>query len=109
MKGEFAMNNLRPIGVAEDGLSVILGEDVFRLKDEIGLPLSVCFAEFEKRGMMIDWIGFINAARKSGWWDFQAIEAIEEAFADSQAWADKRTIIMLKIKAYVMAVAHPRL
>lgn len=83
------------------------GAEVFDLKDTHGLPLSVTFAECEKAGAMIDWVGLIEAARQHGWWDFQTYDAITEAFTDSGAWPDKRAEILRRIKVYMVEFPHP--
>ncbi len=79
------------------------GAEIFKMKDTHGLPFSISFEQCENRGLMIDWIGLLNAARKHGWWDFQTIEQIEEGFHDSRAWQDKRDEILNRLKIYIMA------
>ena len=103
------MENLTFVGMTQDKHPVISGWDIFKLKDETGFPFSMAFATCEKEGMVIDWIGLIEAAREAGWWDFQTIEAIQEAFTDSQAYAGSRGEIMKRIMAYMMAHPHPGL
>lgn len=90
-------------------MNIFPGKDVFRLKDEVGLPFAIAFGECVKNDLMIDWVGLLEEARAKGWWDYQTIEAIDEAFADSQAWPDKRGEIMRRIRAYVVLRPHPGL
>lgn len=88
---------------------IFAGADAFRLKDEAGLPLAQTFIECEKRSIMIDWIGLIEAARAAGWWDYQTMEEISVAFTDSGAWPDKRDEIIRRLKVYVVKVPHPKM
>jgi hypothetical protein len=56
---------------------------------------------------MIDWVGFIEAARAAGWWDYQTWDAMQEAFNDSNVWSDLRPGIEQRFKQYVMLKKHP--
>lgn len=97
------------VGLTTDKNPVISGEEIFRLKDELGFPFAMSFMECEKRGVMIDWVGLIEAARQRDWWDFQIYDSLNEAFADSQAWPEKRPEIMELFKSYVMTNKHPNM
>ena len=101
------MNAIETAGVTADGQTVVSGRILFTLKDTHGFPLSASFEECARRGYVIDWCGIIEEARRRGWWDFQVIEEIENAFADSQAFAAQRKIIMDRIKQYVLTFRHP--
>lgn len=95
------------VGFGYGDTPIISGKEIFRMKDEIGIPLSVSFQEIENRGAMIDWVGLIETAREHGWWDYQTYDAINEAFTDSGSWTDKREGIIKRFKAYVVAKPHP--
>lgn len=88
---------------------IVSGKFVFELKDTNGLPLAMTFIECEAQGAMIDWVGFIEAARAHGWWDYQTLDMISEAFTDSGVWADLRTEIEARLKRYVVLKPHPLL
>lgn len=97
------------VGRTEDGTPIISGAEIFRMKDEIGFPFAMSFTECERVGVMIDWVGLIESAREHGWWDHQTYDALNEAFADSQAWPEKRHEIVERFKSYVMLNRHPKM
>lgn len=83
------------------------GAELFRLKDECGFPLAMAFIQCARDNIEIDWIGLIEAARAHGWWDYQTLDMIAEAFSDSGVWGDRRKTIEGKLKTYVVLKRHP--
>lgn len=90
-------------GITTDGHAVISGEAIFRLKDTDGFPLSCSFSECAARGWVVDWVGLVNAARAHGWWDFQTMDAINEAFTDSGAWPEQQAQITSQLQRYILS------
>jgi alanyl-tRNA synthetase len=84
---------------------IISGSFLFHLKDTMGFPLAMSLIECERNDLRIDWCGFVEAARNAGWWDFQTMDVINEAFVDSGVWADHRKAIEDRLKLYMMT--HP--
>lgn len=89
--------------------NVFPGDVLFELKATHGLPLDVAIEQIFNRGIVIDWVGFIEAARKNNWWDFQTYDVILDALRD--ALCDNELIdgIKLRFQMYVMNNPHPKM
>jgi len=84
------------------------GAKLFQLKATHGLPLENAVDTILNRAkIVIDWEGFIDEARKNGWYDFQTIENIENALVDADVLKDTREQIIQRCKHYVMADILP--
>lgn len=59
--------------------------------------------------MVIDWVGFIETARKNSWWDFQTYKLLVHALADAQIAPDKQKGSLDRFKLYVLKNPHPRM
>lgn len=79
------------------------GRRAYYLKATIGLPLSVMLLQCERFGAMIDWPGFVAAARLDGWPDFKTYEHIVEALNDSGVFPDLRSGILQRLRTFIIA------
>jgi alanyl-tRNA synthetase len=95
------MNEKSIAGLTTDGKLVIKGADIFRMGDQDGFPLWAALDQCSQRGMAVDWIGYLEAARKAGWPDFKTLDRIREALSDSMA-TDCQPV-MERLMAYVAA------
>lgn len=84
------------------------GARLFAMKDSRGFPLEFALDRIiNDEGMVVEWPGFIDAARAAGWWDFQTIEVMTHALQDAgvdRAMADG---IVQRAQLYMLSVAHP--
>lgn len=88
--------------------AVICGKWVFNLKATHGLPLEFALDHIiNENGFAIDWVGFINEARRNGWWDFQTVDVITHAMQDAMLPRDMQAGILDRFKLYVLANPHP--
>lgn len=99
-------------GAVEGAVSVAArmfrGARLFGLKDAHGLPLDFALdAIINDRGMVVEWPGFIEAARAAGWWDYQTLAVMEHALQDAGVARDLTAGIVERAKLYVMAHEHP--
>jgi hypothetical protein len=84
------------------------GAKLFQLKATHGLPLENAVDTIINRAkLVIDWEGFIDEARKNGWYDFQTIENIEQALVDADIPKDTREKIIQGCKHYILANILP--
>lgn len=94
--------------VTEDGKKMFRGDVLFELKATHGFPLDFALDRIiSQEGMAVDWVAFIEAARKNKWWDFQTYEAIDHAMVDAMITKDSRKAILDRFKLYVLRVPHP--
>lgn len=83
------------------------GSMIFELKATHGLPLDFVFDEvINKQKLSIDWVGFIEAARRNKWWDFQIYDLIEYSLRDSDVNKELTEGILFRFKIYVMKHPH---
>ncbi len=86
---------------AEAGL--FPGDTLFHIKDTHGLPLEMALDRIiTDQGMAVDWVGFIQAARASGWYDFQTIKVISHALADADLPKDYREAVTQRCKLFIL-------
>lgn len=79
------------------------GANLFRMKATHGLPLDVAIDYLmNERLLSIDWVGFMEEARRNGWYDFQSIAAISDAFVDVSADWEVLDEIITRIKMWVV-------
>lgn len=84
------------------------GDKLFQLKATHGVPLENSLdILMNQQSMKIDWVGFVNEARKNEWWDFQIIEVVEQALTD--ATVDQLHIghILGRMRYYMLVNRHP--
>jgi len=84
------------------------GAKLFQLKATHGIPLENSLdLLMNQQSLKIDWVGFIDEARKNEWWDFQIVEAVEQAMVE--AVVERRVIeaILLRMRVYMLDNRHP--
>jgi alanyl-tRNA synthetase len=101
MGGEF---NFQPCEARME--SLIPGSEIFRMKDEKGLPLPMLIDMCLTSGKTIEWPSFVEAARSSGWYDFQTHSQIKAALAEADVGEDYATNVIQRFKLYVLANPH---
>lgn len=78
------------------------GRRLFELKATHGLPLEVAVDRIiNVAGFRISWPGFVVQAREQGWWDFQTVEAVEQALTDADVDRSYRDEIMHRLELYI--------
>lgn len=84
------------------------GAKLFQLKATHGLPLenSLDILLNQKR-VRVDWVGFVDEARKNEWWDFQTLEAVENALVDATIQRTVSACILNGLKFYMLQSPHP--
>jgi len=70
------------VGKTTEGVSVIDGTWVFFLGDAQGMSLCDVLDFCYDNECMVDWVGYIRAARKHGWDDKTIIPRVREASTD---------------------------
>jgi len=92
-----------------DGKPVFRGEVLYALKATHGFPLDFALDRIFSAGWVVDWVAFIEAARRDGRWDYQTLKDLQHAFEDIQL--DKATMkaIIDRFKIYVTNNEHPLL
>jgi alanyl-tRNA synthetase len=88
-------------------MTLFSGRTAFKMKDEKGMPLDLIVEMVRDRGMAINWVEFIETARKSKWWDFQTIEQMEHALIDAGCDDEYRTAVIQRAKLYILNHPHP--
>lgn len=82
---------------------LISGSEVFKLKATHGLPLDFAVDRIiNQGGHAIAWAGFVDEARRNGWWDFQTLQCVEEGLFDAEVPKDMQRAICLRLKAYML-------
>lgn len=77
------------------------GRRLFQLKATHGVPLEISLENLARASMVVEWVGFIEEARLSGWYDFQTLEVIQNALADVFD-RDVQQAIILRIKKFIL-------
>lgn len=49
------------------------------------------------------------ASTAGGTWDFQTMDAINEAFADSGTWQERKAEIQRRLMVYIVTHPHPKM
>lgn len=97
-------------GVTTEGKLVFRGDVLFELKATHGFPVEFALDMImNKHNIAVDWVGFIEAARKNEWWDFQTYEFIQHALVDAEIPLEEREQIILRFKWYVLQNEHPKM
>ena len=90
-----------------EGKQFVDGAVLFKMKDEQGLPLDMQVGVLFDLGFGISWPGFIDAARRAGWYDFQIHDQIEHALQDCGSCSrDYISGVLERVKLYVLK--HPQ-
>lgn len=80
------------------------GERLFQLKATHGVPLEISLENLTRASMVVEWEGFIEEARLSGWYDFQTLEVVQNALEDVFDRTDQEAIL-LRLKRFILK--HP--
>lgn len=95
-------------GITCDGKAMFRGDVLFELKTTHGFPLDFALDRIiNDAGMAVDWVAFIEAARRNKWWDFQTYEVMTHAMEDAQIPAATAAAIRQRFQRYVLANQHP--
>lgn len=71
-------------GFTVSGAPVVEGAFVFELANTLGLPLEFSLAKIFEKNMVVDWLGYVIAARKSGWIDRRIFVTVTTALVDAE-------------------------
>lgn len=71
---------IRRVGTTDQGRPVIGG--VFPLVNSEGIPLEVVIESLRRRGMVIDWLGFVRECLRFGWSEERIVSGIVAAVGD---------------------------
>lgn len=97
-------------GLTVDNKIMFRGDVLFELKTTHGFPLDFALDRIiNESGGAIDWVAFIEAARRGGWWDYQTFEATSHAMVDAMLPLNMQASILQRFKLYVLANPHPRM
>ena len=95
-------------GLTEDGKPMFSGRLLFELKATHGVPLDFSLGRIiEDCALAVDWVEFIETARKNKWWDFQTYELLMHAMVDAALPEDFRRAVESRFKTYVVRNPHP--
>lgn len=98
------------VGLTEDFKLMFRGDVLFDLKCTHGFPLDFALDRIiNEKGMAVDWVAFIEAARRNNWWDYQTYEALCHAMEDAALPRELQAAIRLRFQRYVMANEHPKM
>ena len=76
---------------------------LFDLKAQSGLPFDVILERVIKvEKMNVDWVQFIETARKNKWFDFQTMDSISNALLDARISRRRSRIILACMKQYIL-------
>ena len=97
------------VGLAANGKHVFSGKTLFELKATYGLPIDFALELVKDANCVVDWVGFIDAARSNKWWDFQTLVVIGQVISDAGYTSDEQKAIIDRFKIYVTQNQHPEL
>lgn len=98
------------VGLTEDMKQMFRGDVLFDLKCTHGFPLDFALDRIiNDEGMAVDWVAFIEAARKNNWWDYQTYDVLCHAMEDAAVPREMQAEIRLRFQRYVMANEHPKM
>jgi alanyl-tRNA synthetase len=84
------------------------GAKLFQLKATHGMPLENALdILLNQHSMKVDWVGFVDEARKNEWWDFQTLDVVENALSESTVDRNTTAHIIDGIKRYMLQQPHP--
>lgn len=90
-------------------MKIFSGSVLFELKATHGIPWDITLQNVLDRGYTVDWVDFINCARRNKWWDFKTLDAI--TFVLQDVIPDKHEVeeIITRMKVYIINTPHPNL
>lgn len=83
-------------------VAVYPGDKLFHLRTTHGLPIGDALQRIITANLTVTWIPFIQEARKNGWYDFQSLEAIEQAWVDADLPKHEIGVIMVRLKQWIV-------
>ena len=90
-------------GLTVDDKVMFRGDVLFEMKATHGFPLDFSLDKIiNERGYAVDWVAFIETARRNKWWDFQTYEVICHAMEDAMLPKTMQAEIKVRFKAYVL-------
>lgn len=96
------------VGLTDGGTAIFRGDVLFEMKATHGFPLDFALDRIiNEKGFVVDWVAFIEAARRNKWWDFQTYEVICHAMEDAMLPKDMQAAIRERFQLYVLAYPHP--
>jgi alanyl-tRNA synthetase len=97
------------VGRTTDGKPLVDGAWLFNLKTTHGLPLDMALDKIiNEHGYAVDWVGFIQEARRNGWWDIQTYETLTHAMQDAELPRRMQVEIAQRFQEYVLKHPHPK-
>lgn len=78
------------------------GKVAFELRATHGLPLDIIIDFVYEAGMVIDWVGFIEAGRMNKRYDYQTYDTIAHALVDSIVDKESQRAILDRCQMYIM-------
>lgn len=92
------------IGLTQDMKTMFRGDVLFELKCTHGLSIEMALDRIiNECGMAVDWVAFIEAARRNGWWDFQTYNVIKHGMEDAGLPREMMASILERTKLYMVA------
>lgn len=85
------------------------GRELFEMKATYGLPLDFALEMIRDAGLVVEWVGFIEAARDNGWWDYQTYDVMKTVLPQAGYTEDEQYNILQRFKLYVLANLHPKM
>lgn len=95
MKGSAAVGTEPP--------GVFPGSRLFQLRATHGLSLGDALSRLVGAEVTIGWVSFMTEARANGWYDFQSVDAIEQAWLDASLDPEHLKQIILRLKLWILA------
>jgi alanyl-tRNA synthetase len=93
-----------------DGKLLFSGRTLFELRSTHGLPLDFALSRvITGLGMAVDWVGFIETARRNNWWDYQTYEVICHGMEDAGLPKEMQSAIRTRFQKYVLLHQHPKM
>lgn len=91
------------VGLTEDNRRMFPGATLYALKATHGLPLAFSLSKILENGMAVDWVAFVEAARKDGRWDYQTYADVKHGLADAEVRADYAEAVCARLQQYIMS------
>jgi alanyl-tRNA synthetase len=85
------------------------GYYLFRLKDTMGFPLEFAVDKLLTAGYTIDWVSYIEEARKQKRWDYQTYDELMYLQRELREYRDYLHEVIQRFKVYVMKNPHPEM
>lgn len=91
------------MNITPDGRSIFPGDEAFKLKAAHGVPLDFLLdIVINGAGIPVGWVGFVDEARRNGWWDYQTYESITHAMDEAGLPLEMKRGIQRGLQVYIM-------